>query len=73
MLEIPKSKELLKDLISNFPKKPGIYKFLDQDKSPIYIGKAKNIRNRVSTYFKDSEGKMWNWRDLKRRSFRTSR
>jgi len=57
MLEIPKSKELLKDLISDFPKKPGIYKFLDKDKSAIYIGKAKNIRNRVSSYFKDKENK----------------
>ena len=55
MFEIPKSKEPLKDLISNFPKKPGVYKFLDKDKSPIYIGKAKNIRNRVSSYFKDTE------------------
>ena len=57
MFEIPKSKEPLKDLISNFPKKPGVYKFLDKDKSPIYIGKAKNIRNRVSSYFKDTEDK----------------
>ena len=57
MFEIPKSKEPLKDLISNFPKKPGVYKFLDKDKSQIYIGKAKNIRNRVSSYFKDTEDK----------------
>tara|TARA_Y100001970_G_scaffold42956_1_gene53502 strand:- start:4316 stop:6130 length:1815 start_codon:yes stop_codon:yes gene_type:complete len=57
MLKISKSKELLKDLISNLPKKPGIYKFLDKNKSSIYIGKAKNIRKRVSSYFKDSEDK----------------
>jgi excinuclease ABC subunit C len=39
--------ELLKDL----PDKPGIYKFFDKDATLIYVGKAKDIRKRVSNYF----------------------
>jgi len=33
------------------PEKPGIYKFLDQDNKIIYIGKAKSLKKRVSSYF----------------------
>jgi len=37
------------------PKEPGIYKFLDSDKKIIYIGKAKNLRKRVKSYFSKSK------------------
>ncbi|MFH1878620.1 MAG: GIY-YIG nuclease family protein, partial [Candidatus Omnitrophota bacterium] len=33
------------------PEKPGVYKFTDPDKNIIYIGKAVNLRKRVSSYF----------------------
>jgi excinuclease ABC subunit C len=33
------------------PNKPGIYQYLDQTNTIIYIGKAKNLRKRVSSYF----------------------
>ncbi|NBT15348.1 MAG: excinuclease ABC subunit C, partial [Chitinophagia bacterium] len=33
------------------PHSPGIYKYFDQENNLIYIGKAKNIRKRVSSYF----------------------
>ncbi len=33
------------------PNKPGIYQYLDQSNTIIYIGKAKNLRKRVSSYF----------------------
>ena len=36
------------------PDKPGIYKFLDRDATIIYVGKAKNLRKRVSSYFTKS-------------------
>jgi len=39
--------EMLKDL----PDKPGIYKFFDSEEVLIYVGKAKDIRKRVSNYF----------------------
>lgn len=36
---------------AKLPQKPGIYKFLAQNLTPIYIGKAKNLRKRVRSYF----------------------
>jgi len=55
LIEIPYSRENIKDFTKNLPTEPGVYKFLDKDKVPIYIGKAKNIRNRVASYFRESE------------------
>jgi len=37
--------------IKNIPHKPGIYQFWDEEKELIYIGKAKDLRNRVNSYF----------------------
>jgi len=52
---IPTSKESLIDFLKDLPKEPGIYKFLDEKKIPLYIGKAKNVKNRVPSYFKNSK------------------
>ncbi|MBN1987104.1 MAG: excinuclease ABC subunit UvrC [Prolixibacteraceae bacterium] len=41
----------LKSLISVLPDKPGIYQFFDDTNTIIYIGKAKNLKKRVSSYF----------------------
>jgi excinuclease ABC subunit C len=44
-----------KSVLKNIPHKPGIYQFWDEEKELIYIGKAKDLRNRVTSYFnKDS-------------------
>lgn len=43
--------DYLKSLISVLPNKPGIYQFLDDTNKIIYIGKAKNLKKRVSSYF----------------------
>ncbi len=43
--------EYLKSLISVLPDKPGIYQFFDNSDTIIYIGKAKNLKKRVSSYF----------------------
>jgi excinuclease ABC subunit C len=41
----------LKNLISVLPGKPGIYQFYDSSGKIIYIGKAKNLKKRVASYF----------------------
>ena len=33
------------------PKEPGVYKFIDEEDGILYVGKAKNLRNRLSSYF----------------------
>jgi excinuclease ABC subunit C len=40
-----------RNIISNIPHKPGIYQYYDELGELIYIGKAKDLRNRVSSYF----------------------
>jgi excinuclease ABC subunit C len=45
--EFPKLSEKLK----NLPKEPGVYKFKSKTGKVIYVGKAKNLRNRVRSYF----------------------
>ena len=52
---IPTSKEILRDFFQDIPKEPGIYKFLNARKLPIYIGKAKNLKEQVPSYFQDSK------------------
>ena len=41
----------LKDVIKNLPKSPGVYKYYDSNNVLIYVGKAKNLKNRVQSYF----------------------
>ncbi|MDR0205769.1 MAG: excinuclease ABC subunit UvrC [Bacteroidales bacterium] len=38
-------------LLKSLPEKPGVYKFLDEKGTIIYIGKAKSLKKRVSSYF----------------------
>lgn len=45
-----KSPELAEQLKS-LPEAPGIYQFFDKDGKILYVGKAKNLKNRVSSYF----------------------
>ncbi|MBW6461945.1 MAG: excinuclease ABC subunit UvrC [DPANN group archaeon] len=46
---------MLKEKVKNAPKQPGIYLMKDKDKNVIYIGKAKNIRNRIKSYFSETQ------------------
>lgn len=41
----------LKGFVSSLPDEPGIYQYFDRDGTIIYIGKAKNLKKRVSSYF----------------------
>lgn len=45
------TKEELKNIANNLPQNPGVYQFFDSNDNIIYIGKAKNLKNRVSSYF----------------------
>ena len=40
-----------KIILKTIPEDPGVYQFLSTDKSIIYVGKAKNLKKRVSSYF----------------------
>lgn len=46
----------LKEVVSVLPESPGIYRFYNEEDTLIYVGKAKNIRKRVSSYFSKSSG-----------------
>ena len=41
----------LKSIVSSLPEKPGTYQYYDSEHTIIYVGKAKNLKNRVSSYF----------------------
>ncbi len=41
----------LKNIVSNLPSKPGTYQYYDKENVIIYVGKAKNLKNRVASYF----------------------
>lgn len=43
--------EALKTLVATLPDTPGIYRYYNDDGVLIYVGKAKNLRKRVSSYF----------------------
>jgi excinuclease ABC subunit C len=41
----------LREIVSRLPEKPGSYQFYDADGTIIYVGKAKSLKSRVSSYF----------------------
>ena len=49
--ENEKRLEHLRGIVRRLPDKPGSYQFYDEDHTIIYVGKAKNLKSRVSSYF----------------------
>jgi len=46
----------LKEIVHRLPESPGVYKFYSEDDILIYVGKAKNIKKRVTSYFTKNSG-----------------
>lgn len=44
-----------KELLPALPSDPGVYRFIDRHNQIIYVGKAKNLKNRISSYFGDKK------------------
>ena len=52
------SEDKFRSIISLLPEKPGVYQFLDSEETILYVGKAKNLKKRVASYFsKNQSGK----------------
>jgi excinuclease ABC subunit C len=50
----------LKSIISGLPEKPGIYEFMDTSGHILYVGKAKNLKKRVYSYFSKNQSSKTN-------------
>ena len=44
----------LKEKLAGIPRRPGVYQHKDAEGNVLYVGKAKNLRNRVRSYFQES-------------------
>lgn len=53
-----------KAVADTIPKQPGVYKFLGEQDSILYVGKAKNLRNRLSSYFVETKDKAFRTRTM---------
>ena len=47
-------REIIKSYVSDLTSSPGVYRMLDSDGQVLYVGKAKNLKNRVSNYSRPS-------------------
>ena len=56
---LPVTPPKVKPVLSLLPEKPGVYQYFNAENQIIYVGKAKNLKRRVNSYFnKDQEGKV---------------
>ena len=50
-------KEVIKKELSLIPKLPGVYRMLNEKDEILYVGKAKNLPNRLKSYVSDTNGR----------------
>ena len=50
-MEELKTNDYLRGIVLNLPESPGIYQYLNDEGTIIYVGKAKNLKRRISSYF----------------------
>ncbi len=53
-MSVTTSQRITREELGNLPTQPGVYLFHDNNGKVIYVGKAKNLRNRVRSYFQQS-------------------
>ena len=56
--------EDFKKIADTIPKEPGVYRYIDSEGIILYIGKAKNLRNRLASYFGERKDRMHKTRAL---------
>lgn len=54
--------EDFKKISDTIPKDPGVYRFIDESGIILYVGKAKNLKNRVSSYFGERKDRLFRTR-----------
>ena len=52
----------LKSRVAKMPTEPGVYRWLNKNKEVLYIGKAKNLKNRLKSYLIESKNGMGPWK-----------
>lgn len=58
------TKDYREKLLPYLPQQPGVYKYINEEGEVIYVGKAKNLKNRVSSYFTSGKSRSYKTRTM---------